>query len=394
MQEEERREEKYKKKKKLCVDSMLTEVPFRANTLISEDDYKMSTLPSIGSKFFGNNKKETTETQETKKKTQNNDYYGDNYNSNYKAWAKGTGVLHCYGHALDQEDWDMQAWKLAQQKKDSEIQSIADLVLAELTNKKDKLTQESLLTIFEESCIIPFLKEYLKNDSLLDIVQHHEKLYRTIYSIVKTMSNYTLLLRLFYDKCRSPSTTNVTLFHLLENLHQTASLTSKLTKGSSSSADSALFATVNLIIETFKAVQTALEKAKIRAEDFEENTDNETKTDDKKSKEQRVTEKNMTNAEKQTAFAEQYMNTMKKLRFAMVGNDDSSFLKTHHYASNSTETNKTFTSRISCEYADLSKSLPIDVDSSIFLRVHESKMHFAKLLIVPCDGTPYGGGCF
>jgi len=46
------------------------------------------------------------------------------------------------------------------------------------------------------------------------------------------------------------------------------------------------------------------------------------------------------------------------------------------------------------EYSDLSKSLPIDPCSSVFMRVHESKMGYAQMMIIAPDNTPYGRGCF
>ncbi len=46
------------------------------------------------------------------------------------------------------------------------------------------------------------------------------------------------------------------------------------------------------------------------------------------------------------------------------------------------------------EYSDLSKSLPISSASSVFMRVHESKMAFAQMMIVAPPDTPYAGGCF
>ena len=46
------------------------------------------------------------------------------------------------------------------------------------------------------------------------------------------------------------------------------------------------------------------------------------------------------------------------------------------------------------EYSDLSKSLPLTPDSSVFLRYHESKMAFCQVLIIAPDGTPYGRGAF
>lgn len=48
--------------------------------------------------------------------------------------------------------------------------------------------------------------------------------------------------------------------------------------------------------------------------------------------------------------------------------------------------------RLASEYADLAQSLPIYTDSSVFLRVHASKMSYAQLLILAPAGTPYGRG--
>jgi len=50
--------------------------------------------------------------------------------------------------------------------------------------------------------------------------------------------------------------------------------------------------------------------------------------------------------------------------------------------------------RLGVEYADLAKSLPVNPDSSVFMRVHESKMSFAQMIIIAPDGTPYGRGAF
>jgi hypothetical protein len=49
---------------------------------------------------------------------------------------------------------------------------------------------------------------------------------------------------------------------------------------------------------------------------------------------------------------------------------------------------------LATEYSDLSKSLPISSASSVFMRVHESKMAFAQMMIVAPPDTPYAGGCF
>jgi baculoviral IAP repeat-containing protein 6 len=50
--------------------------------------------------------------------------------------------------------------------------------------------------------------------------------------------------------------------------------------------------------------------------------------------------------------------------------------------------------RMASEYSDLSSSLPITYDSSVFLRVCETKMNLCQMLIIPAEHTPYAGGCF
>ncbi|ETO20601.1 hypothetical protein RFI_16615 [Reticulomyxa filosa] len=417
---------------------MLTEIPFRANVIEMDDDCKMSALPSIG-KFFDDKNRELCEPPKKKRKTHHHHHHTDNtydfslednlsdsvHSSDYKAWAKGTGVyyltlvicsvlclfLFCanvtqYGHELDKGDWDLRAWQLAQEKKDSEMLSIVTMLLEELTckNKETHVSTERdhLCLVFEESCIVPFLKEYLRNDSLLDITQHHEKLYCTLYSIVQEMSQSPRLLPLFYDKCRSPSTSDTTLFDLLQNLYCKASLTSKFgnaapdvydaAKASNSvqSVSSSSSSSSSRIACNFELDHQHIPNCSNGNEAIGNST-NKKLIEDKHS----TACKNDNDGDKSIETdPKTYVNAMKDLQFAIVGNDDLSFLQSHHFASMSAEINKKFITRLTFEYADLSKSLPIDVDSSVFLRVHENKMHFAKILIIPCDGTPYGGGCF
>ena len=46
------------------------------------------------------------------------------------------------------------------------------------------------------------------------------------------------------------------------------------------------------------------------------------------------------------------------------------------------------------EFADLSQSLPIHFESSVFLRTCEARLSHAKILIMAPVGTPYSRGCF
>jgi baculoviral IAP repeat-containing protein 6 len=52
------------------------------------------------------------------------------------------------------------------------------------------------------------------------------------------------------------------------------------------------------------------------------------------------------------------------------------------------------TIRLAREISILSRSLPMDYDSSIYVRVDESNMQNIKALIIPASDTPYADGCF
>ncbi|ETO26282.1 Ubiquitin-conjugating enzyme family protein, partial [Reticulomyxa filosa] len=311
-----------------------------------------------------------------------------------------------YGHDLDQDDWDVFGWQGSQEKKDKEIELIANKLLEEVSKST---LEKNIEQLFADSCVIPFLKEYLKNDSLLDISQHHESLYFTLYSILKKMSQHLSLLNYFNDKCPSPSTSNVTLYDLLRHMHDIASATSKLVHQipDSSSPDTALQTIVESIMSTFETVSNALHQFHPKQSFVLSFFNGRILTCKKKNffffcfpllntldTMMEVDEKNKGDEKQEEVPINLYETTMKKYRFLAVDSEDKAFLETHHFASEPTEINKTFVSRLRLEYAELSKSLPIHADSSIFIRIHESKMHFAKVLIIPCDGTPYGGGCF
>jgi len=90
--------------------------------------------------------------------------------------------------------------------------------------------------------------------------------------------------------------------------------------------------------------------------------------------------------------ADLYIKVMSELKF-----DEIADFKAHHYwkeASTVTSVTRQWSRRLATEYSDLSKSLPINPDSSVFLRHHESKMAFCQILITAPVDTPYSRGSF
>jgi len=68
----------------------------------------------------------------------------------------------------------------------------------------------------------------------------------------------------------------------------------------------------------------------------------------------------------------------------------------YHYQSQSVGVvvDKARMRRLASEYSDLSESLPINIGSSIFVRINEQNIQQCQLLIIPPDHTPYAYGCF
>jgi baculoviral IAP repeat-containing protein 6 len=80
-----------------------------------------------------------------------------------------------------------------------------------------------------------------------------------------------------------------------------------------------------------------------------------------------------------------YINTLKGFQFELITD-----------LPNVCSNNKKLLSniRLGKEINILSKSLPMDYESSIYLRVDENNMQSMHALIIPSSGTPYENGCF
>lgn len=114
----------------------------------------------------------------------------------------------------------------------------------------------------------------------------------------------------------------------------------------------------------------------------------------------------------------EYVNTLKPQRFDtldLCGLVDSNLISHSFYKPNSSSSSSSSSSkrpstvsqllnislnpkermkRIASEFATLSKSLPVELGSSIFIRCDETNMSYLKCLIVGPDDSPYANGMF
>jgi len=82
-----------------------------------------------------------------------------------------------------------------------------------------------------------------------------------------------------------------------------------------------------------------------------------------------------------------YVDTMKQLQFAMVKDLKNAIDKPNQGKAINMM-------RLMRETTMLSKSLPMDYESSVYLRVDPDNMQSMHALIIPSHGTPYDSGCF
>eukprot|EP01083_Nonionella_stella_P031450 86143_1 len=325
--------------------SMLTETQPRVNYLLSDDHMKR--LPEFGAKKLepSKGKPKPKKQKSTGSKT---------------AWKSGVG----FGHSGNCSDWDMAAHNAAQKKKDSEVNAILAMIITEMGTMKalDTYTVQWV----EHSCLIPFLISYLRNDSIIDIDRHSD-IYMSIFLICKNLARHLNLGHLFL-KLPDQSTS---IMKLTAGLAEQAQLSQKLSRvapalpsiGTQAQAES-VSPILGLILEMDGAVKEVV--AHLQRERSSSNTAE----------------------EKQDV----YVRVMTKYRFKTVTKFDvHTIMKTLPVASG---VSRQLLKRLSSEYTDLSKSLPISDDSSILMRVLEDKMNFCQFLIIAPDQTPYEAGCF
>ncbi|XP_022103700.1 LOW QUALITY PROTEIN: baculoviral IAP repeat-containing protein 6-like [Acanthaster planci] len=344
---------------------------------------------------------------------------------NQSYWAKGTG----FGTGSTTSGWNVEQ-ALNKQKAEEEHATCLLLVLSSfispnphrisdpLTSQKDAsgdVSVEQLSSIFPEvfvellsnSCLIPAISSYLRNDSVLDMARH-VPLYCAVLEVLRALSQNPLLVPLLLPQDDDHS--DLSLVALLEKMKSCVdTYTSKLklnkdpkpahhvkqTGGPSTEEDleaEGLTLLVPQIQHTVDVVRQGTSKLIADA-----------MGDDEGGKGNRPNGRSLSEIAKLT-FEERYTTIMKKLQFdtfPMVGEDEDGkiYLKiSHHYASNiksyGNVTNASRARRLAQEVVTLSTSLPLSACSSVFVRCDEERLDVMKVLITGPSDTPYCNGCF
>ncbi|KAK9411867.1 baculoviral IAP repeat-containing protein 6 [Crotalus adamanteus] len=338
-------------------------------------------------------------------------------------WAKGTG----FGTGSTASGWDVEQ-ALTKQRLEEEHVTCLLQVLASYINPAGSISngdiqsshesrgQNSsalpsvLLELLSQSCLIPAMSSYLRNDSVLDMARH-VPLYRALLELLRAIASCTSMVPLLLpltgengeeeeEQLESQASVGTLLAKMKTCVDTyTNRLRSKKDKSKtgvkSDTSDqepeglTLLVPDIQRTAEIVYAATTSLRQA---------------------NQERKLAEYSKKAAMKPKPLSvlrsleEKYVAVMKKLQFdtfEMVSEDDDGklvFKVNYHYISqvkNATDANSAARARrLAQEAVTLSTSLPLSSSSSVFVRCDEERLDIMKVLITGPADTPYANGCF
>ncbi|XP_015009950.2 baculoviral IAP repeat-containing protein 6 isoform X4 [Drosophila erecta] len=342
---------------------------------------------------------------------------GTSDDKSHMYWAKGTG----FGTGSTTQSWNVEQ-ALLRQKSEEEHVTVLLLVLASYINPGDCIPSdmcgEDILayhdvrdvtgelppifqTLLQQSCLIPALSSYLRNDSVLDITRHIP-LYRAILKLLRALSLSKMLVSLLQPSASGNRESTPPIVELLTNMKtcvdtyakrlkvnkksnikgQTHQLTFNIDDGD----DEGLALLIPDIHETSVLVQKTTDAdALINMSHTNEDGSAQLEPQSK-------------------SIEERYLELMKKRQFdtfdMIVESDNNSFrfVVSHHFEKMVRLAGDRYhpsrVKRLAQEAVTLSTSLPLSFSSSVFVRCDTDRLDVMKVLITGPADTPYANGCF
>ncbi|XP_041105893.1 baculoviral IAP repeat-containing protein 6-like isoform X2 [Polyodon spathula] len=337
-------------------------------------------------------------------------------------WAKGTG----FGTGSTASGWDVEQ-ALTKQRLEEEHVTCLLQVLGSYVNpvgnaasgevqsgegrgQNNNALPSVLQELLSQSCLIPAMSSYLRNDSVLDMARH-VPLYRALLELLRAISSCTSLVPLLLplsgdhgeeEEERLECQTSVgTLLAKMKTCVDTYTNRLRSKKDKSKGAVKAeasdpepegltlLVPDIQKTAEIVYAATTSLRQA------------NQEKKLAESSKKVATRPKPLSVLR---SLEEKYVAAMRKLQFdtfEMVSEDDDGklvFKVNYHYMSqvkNASDANSAARARrLAQEAVTLSTSLPLSSSSSVFVRCDEERLDIMKVLITGPADTPYANGCF
>ncbi|KAK3576772.1 hypothetical protein CHS0354_014586 [Potamilus streckersoni] len=328
-------------------------------------------------------------------------------------WAKGTG----FGTGSTTSSWDAEQALLRQKSEEEHVTCLLQ-VLASFINpggsvpddffhesyvpSAEKSLPDIIPDLLSQSCLVPALSSYLRNDSVLDMARH-VPLYRALLELMRGLAMCPTLVHLLMplDKQASTGDTGLSVGNLLEKMRGCVDTYANRLKGNKDKAgggsreeeeeNEGLALLIPDIQETARIVHISTERLS-----KEENS----KRGAAANSDGDVVPRGRSS---QKSLDDRYLAIMKRLQFdtyQMVSDEGTTirFHVHHHYENNVKAAgdikNPARIRRLAQEAVTLSTSLPLSVSSSVFVRCDEDRLDIMKVLITGPEDTPYANGCF
>ncbi|ELK27335.1 Baculoviral IAP repeat-containing protein 6 [Myotis davidii] len=301
-------------------------------------------------------------------------------------WAKGTG----FGTGSTASGWDVEQALTKQRLEEEHVTCLLQVLASYINpmcgaiNGEAQSSHESrgqnsnalpsvLLELLSQSCLIPAMSSYLRNDSVLDMARH-VPLYRALLELLRAIASCTSMVPLLLPL----STENGE-----EEEEQSECQTSVGT----------LLAKMKTCVDTYtNRLRSKRENAKTGVKPDASDQEPEGLT---------LLVPDIQRTAEIVYAATTSLRQANQDTFEMVSEDEDGklgFKVNYHYMSqvkNANDANSAARARrLAQEAVTLSTSLPLSSSSSVFVRCDEERLDIMKVLITGPADTPYANGCF
>jgi len=358
-------------------------------------------------------------------------------------WSKGTG----YGTSSDaQNTWDQTAYAKIIELKAKQQAMMLDAIASYLdvpANDNGESTLPEIHAVGEllqDSCLVPVLLSYLRNDSLLDIAKQMD-LYNSLFKLVQVIASHHELAMLL-DTLPGESGSVLQLMNQLSSMGtmmlKTAEKAKKMQENNPKSKEDAKKELEEtkmaiFIIQVAKEVKNSIdsyksakakkddkdkkpEDKKLEAstsvkkdskmevpddEDIEamEEITGDTEEDKKKMERNKARKERLDKvlANKTVSVASKYKDILAQFQFGERDMTKGGGTYVHHYATRISQETGAMTNklkRLVQEISSLSSGLPLVPESSVFMRIDQERPDVMTAMITGPPGTPYSNGCY
>jgi ubiquitin-protein ligase len=343
------------------------------NKNITELENLLIKFASFSDSVFENDEIDKDENFIKFKDFDKNQNMNDQNSSNKTYWKKGTG----YGHH-GSTNWNIEEYIMSQKDKDEKLETIFRNIVSILNMNHKESDLKQLINLLDKSLIIPYLKQHFKSSSILEI-HKKENLFNLYIMLLEGITNNESI-HLFDNELDDKNS----LYKIIEEKKIEFEKSLKFDKDNELASK---FVSIfnNKISPNFSQY---IKNKKSSQQDLVKNNGD-------KCEIKNNTDEKVTNEQK---FREQYKSKLSELRF-----DTTSILNTNYRQDYKdlfkTEKNSNWKScqkRLASELTSFIQvnQLPIDYDSSIFVRADEDNPMIIRALITGPVDTPYDSGCF